>query len=150
MAGLILQEVPLEEKAALRIFLDAYLIELSAFGEFDLSYPFYDQYWYEDNRWPYWIISDDQKIGFIFVDQTSRFGEPLDYFLAEFYILPEYRGNGYGQEAFKKIIALYPGQWELAFFIGHAQAEKFWLKVVQDMPYEQKEHQKVNILRFKA
>jgi predicted acetyltransferase len=148
--SVILQQVVLEEKIQLRSFLDSYLEESSAFGQPDKIYPWFDLYWHEENHWPYWIISENQKIGFTLISGDSHFSNQIDYFLAEFFILPEYRRNGFGHAAFKEIINIHQGQWELAFFIKNAQAEKFWLEAVKEFSYKLEKADKIWVLRFKT
>ena len=150
MTEIKLQAIPVKDKEENRVFLDQYLEELSAFGEFDLTYPFFDMYWQETDYWPYWIISGETKIGFIFVNQVSPFGNEVNYFLAEFYILPKYRKQGFGEAAFKEITSLHAGHWELAFFIHHEAAKTFWSKAVKDLPHHYKNHEKVIILQFET
>lgn len=122
-----LRQVPKSEAAAVRRMLDRYLGELSAFGEVNFDYPYFDDYWSQpDHRWPYFILAHGSPIGFAFVRRT----EVGIFSMAEFYIMPSNRRRGAAIEAAVALIGVRPGRWELSIFERNLPARRFWPKAI--------------------
>ena len=127
-----LAPIPLADKAALKAMLDPYLIEHAdqvdpqgVHGD-PRSYDFFDPYWVDPARHPYWIVADGERIGFCLVNAHAPSGQPIDHAVAEFCVLPPYRRGGRGQAAVRAVLARHPGQWELQVYRGNAQGFDFW------------------------
>lgn len=118
------------EKPLLWELLSNYLQELSQFGEVNFDYPYFGSYWTNENRWPYFIINDENIVGFILVNTWSFSGRSTDFGLAEFFIRPEYRGLKIGKNAFRLLLNLHPGQWELSVMQGNETAKQFWKRSI--------------------
>jgi predicted acetyltransferase len=55
---------------------------------------------------------------------------PLDWSIAEFFLLRKHRRSGAGTEAAQAIFQRYPGQWEAAVARRNTAALAFWRKAV--------------------
>lgn len=123
-------EITVAEETArplLRSLLSDYLTELGAYGEIDPDYPYFEAYWQAGSqRWPYLIHCHSRLIGFALVRSAGEL--QVDFSMAEFFILPQARGNGYGVAAATAIMRLHPGKWEVAVIRRNAPAQKFWPK----------------------
>ena len=125
-------EIIIAEETArpvLRSLLSDYLTELGAYGEIDPEYRYFEAYWQEGSlRWPYFIQCHSRLIGFAFVRSARDL--QVDFSMAEFFILPEARGNGCGIAAATAIMRLHPGKWEVTVMQRNAPAQRFWPKVI--------------------
>jgi predicted acetyltransferase len=98
--------------------LHAYLSELGA----STDYPYLDLYWRENARLPYLIRVGSELAGFALVRKNER-----DRFeIAEFCVLPAFRGIGAGSTAATVIFSTHPGDWVVRSFPGNAAAAAFW------------------------
>jgi len=117
-------------KEQLRQMLSAYLEELSQYGDADLTYRFFDSYWSDSDRWPYFIEKGDETVGFILLNTWSPSQKGTDYAIAEFYIFPEFRGVGVGKSAFARLLNSRPGMWELSVMLRNKAAKAFWTRTL--------------------
>ena len=104
--------------------------ELRADGLFD-PYPYLDSYWREAGRWPFLILADGCLAGFVLVNDFSHSGQPLDYSVAEFFVVRKHRRGGVGRAAARAVMAPRPGQWELAVARANTGALAFWRGVAR-------------------
>lgn len=124
-------EKPLFEK-----FLDQYLGELSAHREIAVgamdsaSYPYLDLYWQEEGRLPFLIYKAEDLVGFSLIRDTKSTQTPNSQ-IAEFFIVPEQRGKGIGQEAVFAIFEMFPGGWEVQVHNKNEIALSFWEKCIK-------------------
>lgn len=136
-------------KKTLRVMLDIYLLELSQYQDIDLDYPYLDSYWQEDQaRWPYLMQSKTAPAGFVLVNTWSPSGQVTDFAIAEFFIAPNARKNGLGQQAAQEAFSTHPGQWELSVSNTNNVAKKFWLRVLAKTNATQIAHGSKTIFRF--
>ena len=124
--------VPAAEKPALAKQLQDYIREMAQYDPsidrdakvFD--YPYFDNYWTETDRWPFWLKVDGAVAGFALVrkleDGTNE--------MAEFYIRPEFRRTGAGLAFARDVIARFAGAWELSEYQTNAGAVAFWRRVI--------------------
>jgi predicted acetyltransferase len=118
------------EKAQLRGMLSAYLHELSQYGDVDLTYRFFDSYWSDADRWAYFIETQESIAGFFLVNTWAPSGKGADFALAECYLLPAFRGAGYGKTAFSSLLQSRPGVWELSVMSRNLPARAFWQRTL--------------------
>ena len=90
------------------------------------TYGYFDQYFVDKKRIAYFILSDNIIVGFCMLNPYSYFNEDVDYVLAEFTILPEYRGNHYAKETIELLFTLYHGNWEIKYNINNIIAKNLW------------------------
>jgi predicted acetyltransferase len=120
-----------EEKPAIAVLLRRYLVELGPWGYGEEDYPFLDSYWREERRAPYFIESDGDCAGFVFVNAVSISGYAVDGAIAEFYVLPEFRRRRCGEEAAASAFRTRRGEWELSFHRDNVAARNFWPRAVE-------------------
>jgi predicted acetyltransferase len=125
-----LRAVDAGEKSQLRDMLSVYLLELSQYGDVDLNYRFFDSYWSDADRWAYFIETQDCIAGFFLVNTCSPSGKGTDFTLAECYLLPAFRGAGYGRTAFSSLLQSRPGVWELSVMSRNSPARTFWQRTL--------------------
>lgn len=107
--------------------------EVGADGRFE-PYPWLDSYWNEPGRIPLLLRRDDFLIGFALLNQHAHCGLPLDWSMAEFFILRKHRRSGAGTAAAQAIFRRHPGQWEAAVARRNLAALAFWRKAVTSCP----------------
>jgi predicted acetyltransferase len=104
-----LRRIPIEQKEALRRLLDD---DLREFAELEgapvlpdpdghLPYEWFDAYWTDDRRLPFWISADGVIAGFCLLRHTGDGCE-----IAEFYVLPRFRRQRVGAEAVNALAAV--------------------------------------------
>lgn len=114
--------------------LSAYLRELSQYGDVDHEYRFLDSYWVDQDRWPYIISSRERTAEFVLLNTWSPSGKGTDFAVAEFYVLPEFRGMGVGTQAFSSLLCNRSGIWELSVMSKNEAKKTFWEKPWQVLP----------------
>ncbi len=97
------------------------------------EYKYFDSYWEDEDRWPFWAIVDGKRAGFALV----RIEESGEYEMAEFYIRPEFRRGGYGLDFAGQLLARFPGVWLITEYAANTSAVKFWHKVIAPYPFKE-------------
>ncbi len=126
------------EKEALRILLTAYLSELRQYNTDSIpehrpiDYPYFDQYWLEEERIPLLFKQAGENIGFALLNDFVLC-PPFDatISMAEFYILPAFRKKGIGLALAQRIFKAYPGKWEIREMEKNIISQHFWSKVIR-------------------
>ncbi len=129
--------VPESQKPSFWQLFQGYLAELGAFtgkppinGEYD--YRHFDNYWQEPNdRWPYYLKDEEGTV--CSLAMVRRYEDTV-YEVAEFYVLPKWRGKGLGRCMLEKIMKRHQGSWRLEVLENHMEAQKFWSKVFGNHP----------------
>jgi predicted acetyltransferase len=120
-----LRQAQISDKPILKEMLASYLSELSAFGNIDGDYPYFDAYWQDvDARWPYLFLEGERPVGFALVRASQESG--FDFSMAEFSIVPAARQRGYGRKMAAAVMRRHPGSWHVAIMAGNAPAKAFW------------------------
>jgi predicted acetyltransferase len=102
--------------------------DLEADGRF-AAYPLQD-YW-TNHKWSASLIWSDQMLaGFALVNDRAHSSEPVDYNMAEFFILRKHRGHGVGRQAADTIFSARPGAWEVAIARKNVPALSFWRRTI--------------------
>ena len=138
-------------KNQLREMLSAYLNELGQYSEVDLSYKYFDSYWLDCNRWPFFIEKENETVGFVLLNTWSPSQKGTDYAIAEFCVLPEFRGSGIGKSAVTKLLHSRPGLWEISVVLRNKTAKAFWtsaLKIPGVFELEQIDFEDRLVFRF--
>jgi predicted acetyltransferase len=107
--------------------------ELGADGRF-ADYPFLDAYWGEPGRIPLLFRVGGRPAGFALLNDISHSGRPVDYNMAEFFVVRKHRRGGVGTAAARTVFSLYPGQWEAAVARRNLAALPFWRKAASGHP----------------
>jgi predicted acetyltransferase len=128
-AAVSLPLVPLSEKSRLARSMGAYIAEMSAIIGVEplAAYPYFDAYWREPNRWPYWIRVGSAEAGFALIDRADdgRFE------VAEFFVARPYRRQGVGLIAARELIGSRPGSWRVTQRHQNDGAIAFWHRVYE-------------------
>ena len=90
------------------------------------QYGYFDLYFIDSKRVAYFIMHDNDIVGFCMLNPYSYFNNEVDYVLAEFTILPPYRGNHYARETIDLLLTLYHGKWEIKYNIKNLIAKNLW------------------------
>ncbi len=125
------------EKSVLRNLMELYAYDFSEFDEADVNahglygYTYFDYYWTEDSRAPFFIRVDGNLAGFVLVNEYCYLVKaPGTKSIAEFFVMRKYRRNGVGKAAAMMTFDKFPGKWEV---IQHGQNEPskiFWEGVI--------------------
>ncbi|WGL93369.1 GNAT family N-acetyltransferase [Serratia marcescens] len=113
-----LEQASLAQRPLLAAMLSDCLRELGVDGD----YPYLPLYWREAGRYPYLMLSDRQTAGFALVRRLDS----ATVEMAEFYIKPEWRRNGLGQQAAHALFAQHPGGWSLSVSQDNPRGLAFW------------------------
>lgn len=92
----------------------------------DPDYPYLPLYWTEAGRFPYLIREQGRTAGFALVRQLP---DSRAFEMAEFCVLPEFRGRGLGARAARALFAAHPGPWRIGVMADNAGALSFWRRV---------------------
>ena len=129
-----IQIVPLSRREEMRRILNEYLIELSEFDpdiKFDDKgipiYKWFDYYWVDRDRFPIYFIIDNNVAGIALIREL----ENRVYEIAEFYVLPEYRGNGNAIWFASELTNLFDGEFVFATRHTNHRAIRFWGKFAE-------------------
>lgn len=123
------------EKAEVWARFQDYAEELTAYGTHrrvngEFEYPYFDLYWREPGRFPFWALADGRRAAFALVRQTADGAE-----MAEFYSFPEFRRSGIALPFARALFARYPGPWELTQYRANAGAVAFWHRAIAPRPF---------------
>lgn len=92
---------------------------------------YFDNYWLEDNRFPYLIYDNDNPIGFALIHDITV-NPSADWKIAEFFIMAPYRHKGIGKLVADWLFEKYSGHWEISVLKDNVPALKFWKKVLNE------------------
>ena len=129
--------VPLADKALLWDELQKYIAELTEFGTHRpvdgvFEYPWFDLYWTDAGRHPFWAYADGARTGFALVHCAERTE------MAEFYSFEPFRRTGLALDFARQILRRFPGPWTLSEYRAHTAAVAFWHKVIADYPFAER------------
>ncbi len=92
---------------------------------------YFDNYWLEDNRFPYLIFYNDTPIGFALIHDITV-NPSANWKMAEFFIMAPFRQKGIGKKVVNWLFEKHSGHWELSVLKDNDPALKFWKKVLSD------------------
>ena len=125
-----------ESQSAIERMLVFYDYDLSAFtrercgvdGDVE-PYAYLPRYWSDSDRYPFLIEVDDVVAGFVLIREIDGFAGP-GYEMAEFYVVPRFRGRGVGTAAARAAFDLFRGGWRVPQIKANQPAILFWRKVI--------------------
>ena len=127
-----------EEKEILKNLLEKYNYEFSQYDDKDVNsiglygYSYLDNYWTENNRFPYFIRVNDKLAGFVMVNDIQEVKLNTNFTMAEFFILYKYRQKGIGKYVVNYILNKYKGKWQLRYHPKNKTSEIFWNKTIEE------------------
>ena len=131
VVALVVRAASEEAKPIVRRLLEFNAYDFSAIDGRDISpdgvygYPYLDHYWGAANdRAAFLFHVDAHLAGFALV----RLGRPHQ--VAEFLVLPKYRGRGLGTAAARKILSRWHGEWITHQAPGNDGAVAFWRRAI--------------------
>jgi predicted acetyltransferase len=89
-----------------------------------------DDYWREPDRSVWFIRAGGQLAGFALLNARSHCDRPVDFNMGEFFVMRTFRRDGVGARAAIDLIAMHPGQWEIAISARNPPALAFWPRVI--------------------
>ena len=117
-----------------------YMHELSEFDKsirFDsynnVIYQWFDAYFDEKERYPFYYMINDNIVGIAMVRQMENGA----YEMAEFYVKPEYRGNGMAMTFADAVLNMFMGNIHISTLYDNARAVRFWDKVCANYETEE-------------
>lgn len=127
-----IEKVKEDERHKLEKLLQLYLHDLS----FYFPIPFnsvlceyeYDLSKYFENNFAYFILSGNDILGFILVDDNFN----NNYEISEMFVLNNYKGKKIGEQAVTKVFDIYKGNWIIKSVPLSPIAEAFWKKTVNN------------------
>lgn len=129
--------VKIEEKEKLWGIFQKYLHELSQHKHIEKDnkgqyiYKYFDNYWQDKGRFPFFILNNGQIIGLIFINNYSVISDETNlHAIAEFYVVPDYRKQGIGREALTQVFSKFKGKWEVDVIGKNKDADIFWGKTI--------------------
>ena len=131
MHKVALRSVPISEKPQLWKLMQDYLggepfegSEKFKDEHGDWKYPYFDSYWEQPTRHPFFIENHSEQCGFALVRELIP-GEICS--VTEFYIFPEHWRKGIGTIAMQCIQELFPyKKWKISYLHHNLRAAGFW------------------------
>ena len=127
-----------EGKEILRNLIEKYNYEFSQYDLRDVNdlglygYNYLDCYWYEENRFAFFIKVDGKLAGFVMVNNFPEADVPTDYSMSEFFVMYKYRRCGVGKYAAFAVLDMFKGKWQLKRHPNNIASVYFWDKVISE------------------
>lgn len=130
-----LRKVPESEKQTLANLMQLYLYDTSEFNADEIDADglldvgsYFDAYWVESVRHPYFIELRGHLVGFALVREF----EPGKFSIAEFFVTRKYRRSGVGKTAACQLFDTFDGEWHVAQEAGNHPAHRFWVQIISE------------------
>ena len=127
--------VEVKDKSVLRQLIELYSHDFSEYTKEDVNehgfydYPYFDYYWTDESRHPFFIKVDGSFAGFVLVKNTI---DEKARTIAELFVMRKYRRAKVGKIAAKQIFSLFKGEWVVKVLNVNAGALPFWRKVIDE------------------
>lgn len=123
------------KKDETKVLLFEYLIELLKY-DYDIvvdnngmpTYKWFDCYWEDNGRFPFYLVIDGKIAGFAFIRELNN----KAYEIAEFYVASKFRKDGNSLWFANQVCDLFCGELELSAVTKNVRAIKFWDKFVNE------------------
>jgi predicted acetyltransferase len=97
------------------------------------GYTYFDYYWTEDTRHPFFIRVDGKLAGFALINEYCYVvKEPGTKSIAEFFVMRKYRRKGIGKSVAVQVFDRFPGKWEVIQHGENEPSKIFWEKVIRE------------------
>lgn len=106
------------------------------------SYPWFENYFSEEDREAYFIREEETEklLGFVMIN-THMQKMVVGHSIAEFMVLPNYRRSKVGKQAAFLCFEKHRGNWEVSPSYGSEQAYLFWKYVIDEYTYGKNQYQ---------
>jgi predicted acetyltransferase len=134
-----LVEVQETDKSVLQNLMELYAHDFSEFDGADVNehglygYTYFDYYWTEEARHPFFIKVDGNLAGFVlisdyaYVVKTEKINS-----ISEFFVMRKYRRKGVGKSAAFQVFNKFPGVWEVLQQGENEPSKLFWEEVINE------------------
>jgi predicted acetyltransferase len=130
-------EVQETDKSALLQLMELYAYDFSEFDDADVNehglygYTYFDYYWTEEGRHPFFIRVDGKLAGFVLINEYCYVvKESGTKSIAEFFVMRKYRRKGVGKSAAVQVFDRFPGKWEVIQHGENEPSKIFWGEVI--------------------
>ena len=125
------------EKPLLWEHFQHYCAELMPYGNFApvsgvFEYKWFDHYWHDADRFPFWALADGTRAAFALVHRGACTE------MAEFYSFLQYRRTGIALDFARQILKRFPGPWEISQYRANIAAVAFWHRAIADYAFEER------------
>lgn len=104
--------------------------ELGEDGRFE-PYPYLESYWAGPGRVPLLLRAAGRLAGFCLINRHHHGARPVDWNVAEFFVVRKHRRSGLGAAAAAQVFQARPGVWEVAVARRNTGALAFWRDVIE-------------------
>jgi predicted acetyltransferase len=99
----------------------------------DGTYPYINvRYYLGNGRQAYVARVDERLAGFVLVEENAPHRGGPGHYVAEFFVMRRYRGQGIGRALAFQTFDTYRGWWEIAEVGPNVPAQQFWRKVIDE------------------
>ncbi|MEK4511980.1 GNAT family N-acetyltransferase [Paenibacillus anaericanus] len=132
-----IQSVEYHQKSTLRNLIELYKYDFTEYYPEDVNenglyeYKYFDHYWTETGRHPYFIRVEGILAGFALVREIETTDNSTIYSIAEFFVMKKYRHQGIGQYVAAELFNKFNGVWKVAQIETNKPAQKFWRKTIE-------------------
>lgn len=133
-----IEKMEKDQKPLLMRLVELYNYDFSEYDEADISewgyygYDHIDDYWNEDERYPYLVKVNGKIAGFVLVCPYCVYlDDPGSHAIGEFFIMKKYRRTGVGQRVAQWIFEKHKGKWEVLYMQCNKPAQGFWTSVIE-------------------
>ena len=134
-----IEKVTEENKSVLRQLIELYEYDFSQYTQNDVNehgffgYKYFDHYWTEKDRYPFFIKIGGKLAGFVLVNQHCYISkDPTTKSIAEFFVMRKYRRKNAGKDVAKQIFNIFPGKWEVLQHGENEISKMFWINVISE------------------
>ena len=93
-----------------------------------------DDYWRIEGCHPLLVRANERPVGFALLNTHSHRGGSVERNMGEFFIVRKHRRRGLAREVVRRVLAMYPGRWEVAVAERNTAAKAFWPRAIQAAP----------------
>ena len=87
------------------------------------KYPYFDQYWEESTRFPFFILYESAVCGFVLIRILANDVHSV----AEFYVFRDHWRKGIGSRAMQLVLERFPDKkWKISYLHHNLRAAGFW------------------------
>lgn len=130
-----IRKVKKSEETMLHNLMQFYIYEFSKYIpeiklEDDCTYKPFDlsQYWEKKAHHAYFILQEDEVIGFALIESNKKINTVL-----EFFVLASYQGKGFGKAAARNLFEAFDGYWNVSQIEKNQPAQNFWRNMIFDI-----------------
>ena len=130
-----LVEVAQEQKEILANLMQFYLYEATEFSDDDITSSgklslgkYFDAYWRESERHPFFIKDKCKLVGFALVRQIGE----EKHSISEFFVMRKHRRSGIGKKVAFLLFQKFQAEWHVAQEQTNVTAQLFWKSIIRE------------------